>query len=136
MLVGASFDAAVGTVIRWQCSERATALPASSALPPPTATTMSASSLPACARSLDGPGRQVAFDDQRHCPHLAGGAQRLDARAQDGMHGAVDHQRGAAAEEGGLPAQGVQCVGALYVAAGSAEDRQHAVSYLRGAGGR
>ena len=66
----------------------------------------------------------------------AGGAQRLDARAQDGMHGAVDHQRGAAAEEGGLPAQGVQCVGALYVAAGSAEDRQHAVSYLRGAGGR
>ena len=42
---------------------------------------------------------------------------------------------GAAAEEGGLPAQGVQCVGAL-AAAGSAEDRQHAVSYLRGAGGR
>lgn len=88
------------------------------------------------AQRFDGLGRQVAFDDQRHCPHLAGGAQRLDARAQDGMHGAVDHQRGAAAEEGGLPAQGVQCVGALYVAAGSAEDRQHAVSYLRGAGGR
>ncbi|MNT24898.1 hypothetical protein D3C72_1603980 [compost metagenome] len=50
MLVGASLDATVGTVIKWQCEDLATALPASSDLPPPTAITMSAPTADACAR--------------------------------------------------------------------------------------